>query len=301
VGFLALLGPRVPLGLKILLLSLAIADDIGAVLVIAVFYSNDISMPMLGLAGAGFAVTYFFNLIGVRRVPIYIVVGAFIWLAFLNSGVHPTITGVLLGLLTPASAWVGDRSLIDIVGDVWHSLRTDADGQPEYHHQPLLEQLETAAHESTSPLERLETGLHPWVAFGIMPVFALANAGVSIDVSAVTHPIAFAVACGLILGKPLGILVFSGLGVALGLAKLPTGVNWPVMLGAGCLAGIGFTMSLFVANLALTGPLLDAGKLGTLLGSAVSAVLGCVLLLLWLPASTDAPASSERCRPDPEQ
>lgn len=283
VGFLALLGPRVPFGLKILLLSLAIADDIGAVLVIAVFYSGDIAVSMLGLAAVGFGVTLLFNRIGVRRVPIYVILGAGIWLAFLKSGIHPTVAGVLLGLLTPASAWIGDRALIDVVGDVWHSLRTDQDGKPEFHHKPLLGQLELAARESTSPLERLETGLHPWVAFLIMPIFALANAGVSVQPSAIAHPVALAVAAGLVIGKPLGIVAFSWLAVRVGLARLPSGVNWKVMIGAGCLAGIGFTMSLFVANLALKDALLDAAKVGTLTGSALSAVVGCSLLILFLP------------------
>lgn len=285
VGFLALLGPRVPFGLKIMLLSLAIADDIGAVLVIAVFYSTSISVTALLLAALGFAVTYFLNFIGVRRVSIYVVVGAFIWLAFLKSGVHPTVAGVLLGLLTPASAWVGDRALIDVVADVLNTLRTDHDGKPEYHHKPLLGQLELAARESTSPLERLETGLHPWVAFIIMPVFALGNAGVSVELGALRQPVALAVAAGLVLGKPLGIVLFSWLAVQIGLARLPSGVNWKIMIGAGCLAGIGFTMSLFIASLALPSELLDAGKIGTLAGSAVSAMLGCVLLMTFLPKS----------------
>lgn len=283
VGFLALLGPRVPFGLKILLLSLAIADDLGAVLVIAVFYSTNISLGALLLAALGFGVTYFLNCLGVRRVAIYVVVGAFIWLAFLKSGIHPTVAGVLLGLLTPASAWVGERALIDVVADVLNSLRADQDGKPEYHHRPLLGQLEMAARESTSPLERLEASLHPWVAFIIMPVFALANAGVSIELGALGHPVALGVAAGLVVGKPLGILVFSWLAVSVGLARLPSGVTWQVMLGAGCLAGIGFTMSLFVAGLALDGELLDASKIGTLAGSALSAIPGCILLLAFLP------------------
>jgi len=290
VGFLALLGPRVPFGLKILLLSLAIADDIGAVLVIAVFYSTNISLTALLLAALGFGVTYFLNRIGVRRVAIYVVVGAFIWLAFLKSGIHPTVAGVMLGLLTPASAWVGGRALIDIVAEVLSRLRSDQDGKPEHHHRPLLAQLELATRESTSPLERLETGLHPWVAFIIMPVFALANAGVSIEIGALRQPVALAVAAGLALGKPIGIVLFSWLAVQVGLARLPTGVNWKVLIGAGCLAGIGFTMSIFIASLALPAELLDAGKIGTLAGSTASALVGCLLLVVFLP-KTAAPDS----------
>jgi NhaA family Na+:H+ antiporter len=293
VGFLALLGPRVPFGLKILLLCLAIADDIGAVLVIACFYSTNISFAALGLAALGFGLIYFFNRIGVRRVPVYVVVGAGIWLAFLKSGIHPTVAGVLLGLLTPALAWVGDRALVAVLGDVLHKLQAEQDGQIEHHHIPMLAQLETAAREAVSPLERLETTLHPWVAFGIMPIFALANAGFRVEPAALGHPVALAVAAGLILGKPIGIVLFSWLAVRIGLARLPTGVNWKVMLGAGCLAGIGFTMSLFIAGLALDGELLDAGKIGTLTGSTLSAVLGSLLLLKFLPRRSVAVAGQE--------
>lgn len=287
VGFLALLGPRVPFGLKIMMLSLAIADDIGAVLVIAIFYSTTISLPALLLATLGFGVAFLLNRVGVRRVPIYVVVGAFIWLAFLKSGVHPTVAGVMLGLLTPASAWVGDRAFIDVVADVLSSLRIDRNGKPENHHKQLLGQLEMAARESTSPLERLETGLHPWVAFLIMPLFALGNAGVSVEMAAIGHPVALAVAAGLVIGKPLGIVLFSWLAVKVGLARLPAGVNWKIMVGAGCLAGIGFTMSLFIASLALSEDLLAAGKIGTLIGSALSTAFGCSLLVLFLPRPSD--------------
>jgi NhaA family Na+:H+ antiporter len=283
VGFLALLGPRVPFGLKILLLALAIADDIGAVLVIAIFYSSNISLAALGLAALGFGVIVLLHRVGVRRVASYVAVGVCIWLAFLKSGVHPTVAGVLLGLLTPASAWIGGPALAEVLGDALHRFRGDPDGQIEHHHKPTLGQLETAAREAVSPLERLEAALHPWVAFGIMPIFALANAGVAVAPAALGHPVALAVAAGLVLGKPIGIVLFSWLAVRAGLARLPSGVNWPAMLGAGCLAGIGFTMSLFIAGLALEGELLDAGKIGTLTGSTLSAVLGSALLLASLP------------------
>jgi NhaA family Na+:H+ antiporter len=287
VGFLALLGPRVPGGLKIFLLSLAIVDDLGAVLVIALFYTGDLSWSALAFAAAGFVVTYLCNRIGVRRVPVYVVLGAGIWLAFLKSGVHPTVAGVLLGLLTPASAWVGDRALLDVLADTLQRVR--GRGAAVLHHQPeVFGRLLTTARESVSPLERLEVGLHPWVAFGIMPVFALANAGVRLEPAALTHPVAIAVAAGLVLGKPLGIVLFSWAAVRLGLARLPDGVNWRILFGAGCLAGIGFTMSLFIAGLALQGPLLEAGKVGTLAGSTLSAVLGSLLLLSFLGRKQEA-------------
>lgn len=298
VGFLALLGSRVPFGLKVMVLTLAIADDIAAVLVIAFFYATDISLPALGFAAAGIGLTYFLNGIGVRRVAVYVVVGAGIWLAFLKSGVHPTIAGVILGLLTPASAWVGDRRLTDVLSDVLQRLhRQSSSGEESRHHRhQALGHLATSAREGISPLERLELGLQPWVAFLIIPLFALANAGVTVELASIQSPVALSVAAGLALGKPLGIVLFSWAAVKLGLARLPFGVNWKVMLGAGCLAGIGFTMSIFIAGLALPKNLLDAGKIGTLIGSALSAVTGCVLLLIFLPRGRRLPRKVQRNR-----
>lgn len=293
VGFLAILGPRVPLGLKILLLSLAIADDIGAVLVIAVFYSTDISFVALGAAAVGLAAVCGLNLLGVRRVAVYVLVGLAVWLAFLKSGVHPTVAGVLLGLLTPARPWIGDRTLSQVLRDTQQRLRGEDDGAVEHHHKPLLDQLQTAAREAISPLERLESALHPWVAFGIMPLFALANAGVVVQPAAVSHPIAWAVAAGLVIGKPVGIVLLSWLAVRVGIARLPGGVDWKTMVGAGCLAGIGFTMSLFIASLALEGTQLDAAKVGTLAGSTASAALGMFLLVRYLPSESAATDGDE--------
>ncbi len=281
VGVLALFGPRVPFGLKIFLLSLAIADDVGAILVIAAAYSGSPNWVALGLAAAGFGLTYGLNRLGVRTVSVYVVVGAAIWLAVLHSGVHPTIAGVLLGLLTPSSAWVGQTTLREAVADVLMRVSEEHEYEAE---DADFRRLEFAARESISPLERLETALHPWVGFVIMPVFALANAGVEIRLAGVTDPIAVAVALGLVVGKPVGIVGFSLLAVKLGLAQLPTGVNWRMLAGAGCLGGIGFTMSLFIAGLALPEGQLDAGKVGILMGSVTSAVLSSVVLLLGLRA-----------------
>lgn len=272
VGFLALLGPRVPFGLKILLLTLAIIDDIGAILVIAVAYTEQTSVSYLALGAAGVAVTYLFRMVGIRSVPIYVVLGAAIWFAFLKSGVHPTVAGVILGLLTPARPWFEAPSLTKVAEGVVARLLEDHD-KPMYHAE-AARFLTATARETISPLHRLETALHPWVAFGIMPLFALANAGVKIEPSAVTDPVSTAVAAALLIGKPLGIVLFSWIAVGLGLARLPNGVNWRILLGAGFLGGIGFTMSLFIAGLALSDEMLAAGKIGTLIGSALSAVLG---------------------------
>ncbi len=279
VGFLALLGSRVPFGLKILLLTLAIVDDIGAVIVIAVAYTDGIALSILAMGIAGFGVIYLCRWIGVRSIPVYVILGAGIWLAFLKSGVHPTIAGVVLGLLTPSRPWFTGGSLVKVAEGVAQRLRQDREAEDIDHHEEAVEILTFTARETISPLDRLETRLHPWVAFGIMPLFALANAGVRVELSALADPLAMAVAAGLILGKPLGIVAFSWVAVTLGLARLPEGVNWKILFGAGCLAGIGFTMSLFIAGLAVTGDLLAAAKVGTLLGSALSAGLGLGILL----------------------
>jgi NhaA family Na+:H+ antiporter len=281
VGFLALLGPRVPTGLKVLLLALAIVDDLGSIVVIAVAYSTGLQVVPLGLAAAGLVLMMVLVQLGVCNGVVYGVLVAGVWLGFLKSGVHPTVAGVLFGLLTPAHPLFRRRMLLDVVGDLYGRLRGHGGDDP-------------GPTEVESPLERLETSLHPWVAFAVMPLFALANAGVHIEPPALLTPVALAVAAGLVLGKPLGIVGFSWLAVRLGMARLPDGINWRVLAGAGCLAGIGFTMSVFIASLALEGELLYEAKIGILAASAVSAVLGCGLLSAFLPpvnAGTGTPSS----------
>ncbi|MER3415712.1 MAG: Na+/H+ antiporter NhaA [Gemmataceae bacterium] len=278
VGFLNLLGRRVPHSLKIMMLSLAIVDDIGAVLVIAFFYSKGVHWDYLGAAGIGFAMVLLLNRIGVRRVPVYVLVGAGIWYLFFKSGVHPTVAGVLLGLLTPASAWIGDKVLLEVLDDFAHWLRHGATRE-DHADMTRIGRVLFGVRECVSPLERLETVLQPWVAFGIMPVFALANAGVALHIQRVMDPVALAVVLGLVLGKPVGIVLFSWLAVKLGIARLPQRLTWPLVIGGGCLGGIGFTMSLFIANLGLDKDLLDAGKTGILTGSCLSALIGCIWLL----------------------
>jgi Na+:H+ antiporter, NhaA family len=289
VGGLALLGSRVPHGLKILVLSLAIVDDILAVLVIALFYTADIKVVWLAAALGGFALTWLLSRLGVRTVPVYVFVGAAIWLCTLKSGVHPTVAGVALGLVTPASTWLGRASFLDILDRTVGLLRRREAPIPEGHEHGALDELVFASREAVSPLERLERALHPWVGFVIMPIFALANAGVGVSLGALLNPVATSVAAGLVVGKPLGIFLASWLVVRLGWALLPGGVSWPVVFGAGCLGGIGFTMSLFIASLSLEGDLLRAAKAGILMGSAVSIVAGMSILALRL-RSEEKPA-----------
>lgn len=286
VGILTLLGERVPAGLKIMLLALAIADDIGAILVIALFYSSSVHLTAIGAALLGIGLVVMMNRVGVRSIFAYILVGAGIWLAMHHSGIHPTIAGVALGLLTPASAPVARESLVELLLNAID--RLDGKIERPQHSAELAGSLSLTARETISPLERLESALHPWVAFFIMPVFALANAGVAVEPQAVTHSVAIAVAAGLIVGKPLGIFLFSWIAVRFGAASLPQGVSWKALLGAGFLAGVGFTMSLFIAGLALDEQMLVAAKIGTLAGSALSAILGLAILHAVLPRNVQA-------------
>lgn len=284
VGCLAIFGSRVPMGFRILLLSLAIVDDIGAILVIAIGYTSnlDFSALLLGFLGIGGIVGL--AQIGVRSVPIYFLVGGLIWLAFHESGVHATIAGVILGLLTPARSWVSGERLHAIV----HRFAAYLQGEElsaDKKDVATLRSVELAARESMSPLERLETTLHPWVSFVIMPLFALANAGVPLSTSNLWEPVQIAVIVGLVLGKPLGIWCFSWLAVRTGLAKLPQGVTFSLLAGGGILAGIGFTMAMFIAGLALDEALLNAAKIGILFGSALCAGVGMLLLSWLLPPS----------------
>lgn len=269
VGALTLLGSRIPPGLKVMLLSLAVADDVGAVLVIAVAFTKDLSLTALAAILVGLVLVVGLRRIGVRSVPLYTLLGVGIWFAFFHSGLHPTLAGVILGLMTPTDRWLDDGSPLDVVTELFSRLRFDEPGPAQ------------RLQEVQSPLERLETGLHPWVAFFIVPVFALANAGVRLDPGSLTHPVALGVILGLVLGKPIGILLFSWLTTRAGLTRLPDGTTWSMLTGAACLGGIGFTMSIFMAGLALSGPLLAAAKLGIVTGSALSAILGLTLLTLF--------------------
>jgi NhaA family Na+:H+ antiporter len=279
VGFLALFGSRVPFGLKIFLLSLAIVDDLGAVLIIAFVFSESIAWPWLGAAGVALVATVVLNVVGVRRVSVYVIVGVFIWLAFLKAHVHPTVAGVLLGLLTPSKPWLGTSLLSRVIDEIWDD---DEDELPPQKRVSQVSQVEFAARETVAPLHRLEAGLHPWVAFGIMPLFALANAGVKLDMAGFGSPVATAVAAGLVIGKPVGILLFTYLAVRIGAASLPDRVTWPMTIGAAALGGIGFTMALFLNGLAFPKPedalLAAAGKIGVLAGSLLSAVIGCAVV-----------------------
>jgi len=282
VGVLSLLGRSVPHSLRVLLLTLAIADDVGAVIVIAIGYTDEIQLAALLLAFLGFATCLLINWAGVRNVWVYFVMAAVIWFLFHQSGVHATVAGVILGMITPTNAWLPVGRFAKTIREVDDFLDEEGSWYNDAHRNHVLQTVAVTARESMPPLERIENALHPWVSFVIMPLFALANAGVVIQASALVEPISLAVAAGLLFGKPIGVVLASWLAVRAGIARLPRELNWPAIIGGGFLAGIGFTMALFIAGLALDGPLLDSAKIGILMGSAVSAVIGLAVLAIVL-------------------
>ena len=280
IGCLALLGSRIRPSLRLFLLSLAIFDDVGAILVVALGYGHGLSWQALALASLGLMGVVTSARIGIRSLPVFFILGGVTWLAFDSSGIHPTIAGVILGLMTPARGWVsGDRlhSILERVlsypiSSAWNG---DTTARAD------LRRASVAATEAISPVERLELTLHPWTGFVIMPLFALANAGFTIQTADLLHPVPIAIFAGLVIGKPVGVVAFSWLAVRVGLAIRPSELTWP-MLGAGALlTGIGFTMSLFIAGLAYGPEMKDIATIGIFAASVVSAGLG-LLALTWL-------------------
>ena len=286
VGVVALLGSRVPASLKLFLLTLAIVDDIGAIIVIGVFYSSGLEPQFLGVAAAVVIVIYLLNRAGVIGLAPYVVLGAALWLAMYASGVHATIAGVILGLLTPTRSYLPAAVARDWAAD----LRDEPSVQD-------LEAMRRMARHAVSPAERIAHILHPWSSFLIVPIFALANAGVAIEADAFDAPGAVAVSggvvLGLVLGKILGIAGAAWLAARIGVARLPEGANWMMMFGIASVAGIGFTVSLFVAELAFEpGPLQDAAKLGVLAASAVAAAIGGIALSRACRSESTAPEAA---------
>jgi NhaA family Na+:H+ antiporter len=304
VGALALLGSRVAPALRILLLALAVIDDVGAIVIIALFYSSDIAVYGFAVAGAGVVLILALQRLGVRSPWMYVPFGIVVWTGAYASGIHPTLAGVIVGMLTPVRAWYGHEHLAAHAATTVDALREN-----ESDERALLERLDAdrrVRREVVSPVERLLHRLHGWVAYGIMPTFAFANAGVPLgnatfDAEGVR--VFLGIALGLAIGKPLGVLALSWLSTKAGAAALPRGVRWRAVSVVGLVAGIGFTMALFVANLAFEpGPLLETAKLAILSGSALAAVLGYAVGRLALrsphsagaaPTESDAERSTE--------
>lgn len=286
IGILALLGSKVPTGLKVFITALAIADDIGAVLVIAFFYTSNISIISLAIAGGVLVLLMAANLSGIRNLIVYSVLGIILWLAFLFSGIHATVAGVLLAFTIPASSRINTAQFLSkgkkLLEDFDQSGEEGPDVLSSEDREGIVQSLEENCEKIMVPLQRFEHKLHPWVSFFIMPVFALANAGVVISgkfISELTDPVSLGIVTGLFFGKQLGISAFTWFSVKLKMASLPFGVTWKQIYAGGILAGIGFTMSLFIANLAFTSEeLLTISKVGILTASLLSGLIGFFIL-----------------------
>ena len=286
LGALSLLGPRVPTAVKVFLAALAIADDLGAVIVIAVFYTAELSIPSLTAAGMLFFALLGASRLGIRHASVYGLGGIVLWLAVLASGVHATIAGVVLALTIPARTRLNESEFIACVEQSLADFRAaDEPGTSvltNLGHQDAIHQLEEACEGAQAPLFKLEDKLHTLVAFAIMPLFALANAGVRLgggSLSVLTSAIVLGIVLGLVIGKPIGITLFSWLAARAGVAALPRDATWGTLHGVSCLGGIGFTMSLFIANLAFAGTAhLDDAKIGILIASSIAGVTGWTFL-----------------------
>lgn len=289
LGVLALFGSRIPVGLKVFLASLAIADDIGALLVIALFYTEHLHTNALLISAGLVGLLMVMNRLGVMAPGVYLIVGGFLWFFVHESGVHATIAGVLVALTIPGRSRVDVRTFLDHSRRSLDSFEATLNA-PERSHIMTDSRLVGAVHsvvhacqQVETPLQRLEHALHPWVAFLIVPVFALANAGISIDLEelrGMNRSIVVGVVLGLVVGKPVGITVMCKLAVRMGLAHLPNGVTWTHMLGVSFLAGIGFTMSLFITYLAFAEPHhVASAKLGVLVASFLAAIGGGILIM----------------------
>jgi NhaA family Na+:H+ antiporter len=281
VGVLALLGKRVPPALRVLLLALAIIDDIGGIIVIATFYSGALDLSGFLLAAGGIAGVLFLQRVGIRRPIIYVVPGVIVWTGITQSGVHPTIAGVVIGLLTPARSWIGPEGLVHLARrsaeEVENELRTGLVGAVTTERLAAeAARMDLARREALAPATRLQMMLHPWVAFGIMPLFALANAGVTLDKDALSlAPVGAGVVLGLVIGKPVGVVGACLIAVKTRIASLPRGIGGRELVVLGLSAGIGFTMALFIANLAFPdGQRLEQAKAAILFASVVAMMLG---------------------------
>ncbi|MDF1579966.1 MAG: Na+/H+ antiporter NhaA [Desulfuromonadales bacterium] len=286
LGVIALLGKRIPRSLAIFLTALAIVDDLGAVLVIALFYTSELSWLMLGIVAALFVVLCSGNRLGIQHPNFYSLVGFCLWVALLKSGVHASIAGILIGATIPVKPRHEHKEFVIRAEQLMERYKTyDAGTGPFYDDERLgtLLALEHSCHDAMSPLQRMEHAMNPWVIFGVMPVFALANAGITLDLSGLSKffidPVTLGILCGLMIGKPLGILSFAWLAVRLKLCDLPQGSTWKGIFGIGILGGIGFTMSMFISNLAFLSPeTILSAKVGIFAASLLAGVTGYALL-----------------------
>jgi len=280
VGVLALLGRKIPVNVRVFLLALAIIDDVIAVLIIALFYTPGLHVGGFIIASIGVLATLGFRRIGIGSAPVYLLPGSLVWIGFMVAGIHPTLAGVVLGLMTPARAIPMREPPLEVLSRVLKQLRSSEAVKardPHLLEQPLRD-LRVAHREILPPVSRVQMAMHPWVAYGVMPMFALANAGVSLagaDLSAGSNLVMMGTALALVAGKPIGVVSATWLAVRVGWCSLAPGVSWAGVCLVGLLAGIGFTMSIFISMLAFSDQgFFVAAKMGVLIGSLAAATLG---------------------------
>ncbi len=303
LGVLAMLGSRVPVSLKIFLTTLAVVDDIGGIIVIAVFYSTHIEVMLLVYAAVCLGVLLLGSLMKIQNKMFYVVVGLVVWFLFLNSGVHPTISGVLVAFCIPAKPVLAPKKYVKMIrGAISHFNQDDDESLNrrsilDKDQMNWLKEVESASDKVISPLQDLEDSLHASVNNFIVPLFAFANAGIyllDLNPQMVVHGISLAIICGLVIGKFVGIFGFSWITVKLGLAPIPQHCNWKMMASISVLGGIGFTVSLFIANLSFASmgahgaELLNQSKLGIVVGSLAAGIIGFMLLHCMLPSKKEA-------------
>jgi NhaA family Na+:H+ antiporter len=285
LGLLAMAGKGVPSSVKVFLSALAVADDLGAVLVIAIFYTSDLHFGVLGIAGIFLVILIAGNAIGVRSSAFYLLFGICVWVCFYFSGVHATIAGVLVAFTVPAVTRISERKYSNTLRELSDKFDQEIPNNTtlltpnQYYIIYEVKELSLAAE---TPLQKIEHNIHPWMAFVIMPVFALANAGIIIGAdffTAIQNPVTFGIMGGLLAGKFVGILLFTWFMVKIGGALLPAGANWAHVIGVALLAGVGFTMSLFISGLAFTNmEFVTQAKYGILLASVIAGVAGLLVL-----------------------
>ena len=288
LGIISLLGKRVPLALKVFLVALAIVDDLGAILVIAIFYTAELNLPAL-FTGLGLLVFLFvLDRTKFRSIAFIHLVGLLVWYCFLQSGVHATVAGVLLAFLTPIRRELGISVFHKKVREVEYDKSMEESDTLPHHQLEKYRALRRQLKQIQSPVQRLEHDLHHTVNYLIMPVFALANAGVTFSSgTAIFSAVSVAVAVGLFVGKSIGITFFAWLGCKLGMAELPEGINFKNILGVAILGGLGFTMAIFIASLAFADPfMLDQSKIGIFIGSLLSGIIGSYALSIMFPKNS---------------
>lgn len=285
LALLSMASRHIPVSVKVFLSALAVADDLGAVLVIAFFYTKEINFMPLAVAGGFLVLLMIGNKVGIRSAMFYLLLGICVWIGFLLSGVHATIAGVLVAFTIPAVTRIDEQIYSSNLRKLSYDFESDIPERGSLI-TPLqnktIQKVKTLSMAAETPLQTIEHALHPWVAFGIMPLFALANAGIVITADffdSIINPVSVGVAGGLIIGKFTGILLFCWIMVKFRISKLPEGANWKHIAGVALLAGIGFTMSLFISGLAFDNPLfIDQAKYGILVASIVAGLLGTIVL-----------------------